>query len=143
MDSRTAAHILDQIGALLQLTGAPRFNARAYRTAAASVLALGVDDLAPLLHSGELKKTPGIGPATIAVIRDLVETGESSYLQRLTEKTPRGLVEMARVPGLGIAKVSLLHSELGVETLDELEEAARDGRLAKVKGFGPKTAERV
>lgn len=143
MDSRTAAHILDQIGALLQLTGAPRFNARAYRNAAAAVLALGADDLGPLLHSGELKKTPGIGPATIAVIRDLVETGESSYLQRLTEKTPPGLVEMARVPGLGVAKVSLLHGELGIETLDELEEAARDGRLAKVKGFGPKTAERV
>ncbi|HUQ47243.1 MAG TPA: DNA polymerase/3'-5' exonuclease PolX [Gemmatimonadaceae bacterium] len=143
MDSRTAAHILDQIGALLQLTGAPRFNARAYRTAAAAVLALGADDLGPLLHSGELKKTAGIGPATLGVIRDLVETGESSYLERLTEKTPRGLVEMARVPGLGIAKVSLLHEALGIETLDDLEEAARDGRLAKVKGFGPKTAERV
>jgi DNA polymerase (family 10) len=143
MDSRTAAHILDQIGALLELTGAPRFNARAYKKAARAIVALGVDDLGPLLHSGELKKTPDVGPATIAVIRDLVETGESSYLQRLTENTPHGLVEMARVPGLGVAKVSLIHRELGIETLAELEEAARDGRLAKVKGFGPKTAERV
>ncbi len=143
MDSRTAAHILDQIGALLQLTGGPRFNSRAYRTAAAAVLALGVDDLGPLLHSGELKKTPGLGPATISVIRELVETGESSYLERLTEKTPAGLVQMARVPGLGTAKVALIHEELGIESLDELEVAARDGRLAKIKGFGPKTAERV
>ena len=143
MDSRTAAHILDQIGSLLQLTGAPRFNARAYQRAAGAVLALGADDLAPLLHSGELKETPGVGPATIGVIKDLVETGESSYLNRLTENVPRGLIEMARVPGLGIAKVSLLHKELGIETLAELEEAARDGRLAKVKGFGVKTAERV
>ncbi len=143
MDSRTAAHILDQISALLDLTGAPRFNARAYRTAAGAILALGADDLGPLLYSGELKKTSGVGPATIAVITDLVETGESGYLQRLQEKTPPGLVEMARVPGLGIAKVSLIHRELGVENLDQLEEAARDGRLAKLKGFGPKTAERV
>jgi DNA polymerase (family X) len=143
VDSRTAAHILDQIGDLLELTGAPRFNARAYQRAARAVLALGADDLAPLLHSGELKKTPGLGPATISVIRELVETGDSSYLERLTQNTPRGLVEMARVPGLGIAKVSLIHRELGVETLEELEEAARDGRLAKVKGFGAKTAERV
>ncbi|MEO7367142.1 MAG: DNA polymerase/3'-5' exonuclease PolX [Gemmatimonadaceae bacterium] len=143
MDSRTAAHILEQIGALLQLTGAPRFNARAYQRAAGAVLALGADDLAPLLHSGELKDTPGVGPATIGVIRDLVETGESSYLTRLTENVPKGLVEMARVPGLGFAKVSLIHKELGVETLADLEEAARDGRLAKVKGFGAKTAERV
>jgi DNA polymerase (family 10) len=143
MDSRTAAHILDQISALLRLTGAPRFTANAYRNAAAAVLALGADDLGPLLHSGELKKTPGLGPATIGVIRDLVETGESSYLNRLTEGTPRGLIEMARVPGLGVAKVGLIHDALGIETLDELEQAARDGRLAKVKGFGPKTAERV
>ncbi|MEO5903511.1 MAG: DNA polymerase/3'-5' exonuclease PolX [Gemmatimonadaceae bacterium] len=143
MDSRTAAHILDQIGALLQLTGASRFNARAYQRAAGAILALGADDLAPLLHSGELKDTPGVGPATIGVIRDLVATGESSYLKKLTEKVPRGLIEMARVPGLGIAKVSVIHKELGVETLADLEEAARDGRLAKVKGFGAKTAQRV
>src|SRR5687768_17290602 len=143
MDSRTAAHVLNQIGSLLELTGAPRFNARAYQKAGRAILALGVDDLAPLLKSGELQKTPNVGLATVAVIRDLIENGESSLLERLNEETPRGLVGMARVPGLGIAKVRLIHSELGVETLEELEKAARDGRLAKIKGFGPKTAERV
>jgi DNA polymerase (family 10) len=143
MDSRTAAHVLNQIGSLLELTGAPRFNARAYQKAGRAILALGADDLGPLLRSGDLQKTPNVGPATIAVIKDLVETGESSYLARLTEDTPRGLVQMARVPGLGIAKVRLIHSELGVETLEDLEKAARDGRLATIKGFGAKTAERV
>jgi DNA polymerase (family 10) len=143
MDSRTAAHVLNQIGSLLELTGAPRFNARAYQKAGRAILALGADDLAPLLKSGELQKTPNVGPATVAVIRDLIENGESSLLERLNEETPRGLVQMARVPGLGIAKVRLIHSELGVETLEDLEKAARDGRLAKIKGFGPKTAERV
>ena len=143
MDSRTAAHVLNQIGSLLELTGAPRFNARAYQKAGRAILALGADDLAPLIKSGELKKTPNVGPATIAVIEDLLENGESSLLARLSEETPRGLIQMARVPGLGIAKVRLIHSELGVETLEELEQAARDGRLAKIKGFGPKTAERV
>lgn len=143
MDSRTAAHVLNQIGALLELTGAPRFNSRAYQKAGRAILALGADDLAPLLRSGRLKQTPNVGPATIAVIQDLVENGESSLLARLSGETPRGLVQMARVPGLGIAKVRLIHSELGVETLDQLEEAARDGRLAKIRGFGPKTAERV
>ena len=143
MDSRTAAHVLNQIGSLLELTGAPRFNARAYQKAGRAILALGADDLAPLIKSGELKKTPNVGPATIAVIEDLLENGESSLLARLSEETLRGLIQMARVPGLGIAKVRLIHSELGVETLEELEQAARDGRLAKIKGFGPKTAERV
>jgi DNA polymerase (family 10) len=143
VDSRTAAHILDQIGDLLELTGAPRFNARAYQRAARAVLALGADDLAPLLHSGELKKTPGVGPATISVIKELIETGESSYLERLAQNVPKGIAEMVRVPGLGIAKAGLVYRELGVENLDDLEKAARDGRLAKVKGFGPKTSERI
>jgi DNA polymerase (family 10) len=143
MDSRTAAHVLNQIGSLLELAGAPRFNSRAYKRAANAVLALGADDLAPLLKSGELKKTPNVGPATLAVVQELVETGESSYLDKLNEGLPSGLLQMIRVPGLGISKATLIHQELGIDTIEELEEAARDGRLAKLPKFGPKTAERV
>jgi DNA polymerase (family 10) len=143
MDSRTAAHVLSQIGSLLELGGAPRFNSRAYQRAARAVLALGADDLAPLLKSGALKSTKDIGPATLGVIRELLETGESSYLNRLQEATPGGLFDLLRVPGLGGSKISMLHEELGVETLDDLEAVAVDGRLAKMKGFGPKTAEKI
>lgn len=143
MDSRSAAHVLTTIGDLLELSRAPRYRARAFQKAARAVLALGAEDLRPLLESGELARTPDVGPATVGIIRDLIETGESSYLARLTEDTPSGLVEMARVPGLGMSKVNLIHRELGVENLEQLEEAARDGRLAKLPKFGPKTAERV
>ncbi|MEO8575201.1 MAG: DNA polymerase/3'-5' exonuclease PolX [Gemmatimonadales bacterium] len=143
MDSRTAAHVLTTIGELLELSRAPGYRARAFQKAARAVLALNADDLRPLLESGELKSTPDVGPATVGIIQDLIETGESSYLNRLTEETPSGLVEMARVPGLGMSKVNLIYKELGVENLDQLEAAARDGRLAKLPKFGPKTAERV
>lgn len=143
MDSRTAAHVLNQIAALLELTRAPRFRSTAFQKSARAVLSLGSDDLSPLLESGELGKVPGVGPATVAIIRDLVETGESTYLDRLALETPRGLIDMARVPGLGIGKVGLIHRELGIETLDDLETAARDGRLARLPRFGPKTAQRI
>jgi DNA polymerase (family 10) len=143
MDSRTAAHVLSQISALLELGGAPRFNARAYEHAARAVLALDADDLTPLYKSGALKDTRGIGPATLSVIRELIETGESSYLDRLREATPGGLFDLLRVPGLGGTKINFIHKELGVETLDDLEAAAVDGRLAKLPRFGPKTAERI
>ena len=143
MDSRTAAHVLSQIGTLLELGGAPRYNARAYERAARAVLALGADDLLSLLKSGELKNTKGVGPATLSVIRELVETGESSYLNRLREATPGGFFDLMRVPGLGGTKISMLHEELGVETLDDLEAVAVDGRLAKLPKFGPKTVERI
>ena len=143
MDTRTAAHILSQIAAFLELNGESAFKSRAYAAAARAVLALDTDDLAPLLHSGALADVPGLGPATLSVVADLVETGDSSLLDRLRESTPEGLIEMLRVPGLGTSKIHRIHEGLGIDTLQELEEAARDGRLATIPTFGPKTAEKV
>ena len=143
MDSRTAAHVLSQIGALLEAKGDQRFKARAYAGAARSLVALDTDDLAPLLDSGELVDTPGIGPATLSVIRELVETGESSYLNRLREGIPEGLLELLRVPGLNAAKIQVIHDALGVQTVEDLERAAQSGRLAELPKFGEKTAEKI
>lgn len=143
MDSRTAAHVLSQIAAFLELAGANKFKARAYQMAARGLLALGVEDLAPLLRSGELASVRGLGPATLAVVRDLVETGESRYLAELRDATPEGLIELTRVPSLSVEKIHKLHAALGISTLAELEEAARDGRLTGLKGWGPKTAARI
>jgi DNA polymerase (family X) len=143
MDSRTAAHVLSEIAALLELRAENRFKSRAYRGAAKAVLALDADDLAPLVKSGELAKVRGIGPATLGVITDLVETGESSYLEQLRTNLPEGIIELMRVPGLGPEKIERLHETLGIASLDDLEAAARDGRLAAVRGFGEKTASRM
>ena len=143
MDPRTAAHVLGQIAAHLELRGESTFKSRAYEQAAAALLGLDTDDLAPLLHGGELARTRGLGPATLAVVRDLVETGESSYLEQLRATTPPGLLDLLRVPGLGTAKIHKLHEALGVDSLESLEQAARDGRVAKLPRYGPKTAEKL
>jgi DNA polymerase (family X) len=143
MDSRTAAHVLSQIGALLEIKGEQRFKARAYAGAARSLVALDTDDLAPLLRSGELAETPGIGPATLAVIRELVETGEASYLNRLREGMPEGLLDLMRIPGLGVAKIKVIHDALGVETVEDLERVAQNGQLEALPKFGKKTAEKI
>ncbi len=143
MDSRMAAHVLSQIGALLNVKGEQKFKARAYAGAARSLIALDTDDLGPLLRSGELADTPGIGPATLSVIRELVETGESSYLNRLREGIPEGLLDLLRVPGLNAAKVQLIHETLGVETVEDLERVAHNGQLAELPKFGKKTAEKI
>ncbi|HEX2601725.1 MAG TPA: DNA polymerase/3'-5' exonuclease PolX [Gemmatimonadaceae bacterium] len=143
MDSRSAAHVLSQIGALLQVKTDQKFKARAYKGAARSLIALDSDDLGPLLRSGELADTPGIGPATLSVVRELVETGESSYLNRLREGMPEGFLDLLRVPGLNLAKVQLIHDELGVDTLEDLERVAQNGRLAELPKFGKKTADKI
>ena len=78
MDSRTAAHILTRIAALVELSGGNRFKARAYEGAANALRSIDTDDLRPLLRSGELAELPGVGPATLSVIRELADTGESA-----------------------------------------------------------------
>ena len=143
MDSRSAAHVLNQIGRLLQLKGEQRFKAKAYQGAARALIALDTDDLGPLLRSGELADTPGIGPATLSVVRDLVETGESRYLNQLSEGMPSGMLDLMRVPGLNAQKIQLIHEELGVNTLDDLERVAQNGQLATLPKFGAKTAEKI
>lgn len=143
MDPRTAAHVLGQIAAHLELRGESTFKARAYEQAATALLGLDTDDLSPLYRSGELARTRGLGPATLSVVRDLVETGESSYLERLRATTPPGLLEVLRVPGLSTARIHKLHEMLGIDSIESLEEAIRDGRVAGLPRYGPKTAQKL
>jgi DNA polymerase (family 10) len=143
LDPRSAAHVLSRIAAYLELHGENKFKARAYETAAKALRGFITDDLAAALESGELAAVRGLGPATLAVVRDLVEHGQSRYLEQLRQTTPEGLLDMLDVPGLTPAKIHAIHDALGIETLDELEAAAGDGRLAKLPRYGKKTADRI
>lgn len=142
IDRAAVARVLEQIAAHLELRGENPFKIRAFRMGARTVTGLSGEPSA-WLDQGTLAATPGIGPAIQGVIRDLVQAGRSTALDELRETTPPGLVEMLRISGLGVAKVRQIHQRLGVESIPELEAAARDGRLASLPGFGPKTAENV
>jgi DNA polymerase (family 10) len=87
--------------------------------------------------------TPGIGKAVGAIIKELVETGQSRYLDELRNQYPPGIFELLRVPGFGLTKIGQVHQELGIGSLDDLEAAAREGRLAKLRGFGAKTQTKI
>jgi DNA polymerase (family 10) len=143
MDSRTASHVLSQIASYLELNGESAFKCRAYAGASAAILALGTDDLAPKLRSGELAALRGLGPATLAVVRDLIETGESRYLEQLRESMPAGLLDMLAIPGMTPARIRQIREALNIETVEELEAAARDGRLTQVPKVGAKTAAKI
>src|SRR6185437_15383901 len=143
IDSRTAAHVLPRIASYLELAGENSFKCRAYLGAAKALRALDADDLAPLYASGELAGLRGLGPATLAVVRDLVETGESRYLEQLRESTPEGLLDMLGVAGMTPARIHQVHEELHIDTVEQLEAAARNGTLGKLKKVGPKTAAKI
>ena len=142
MDKKAVAQTLGQIASFLELKGENTFRVRAFTTAARAVNSLPVE-VDKALADGSLAATRGIGPATLKIVEQLVRAGRSSLLEELREQIPPGLVEMLSVSGLGVAKVRQIHEALGIDSLPELEAAARDGRLAKLPRFGPKTAENI
>lgn len=139
MDSRAVAHLLHEIVALLELQGEDPTVPAPYADAARSLAAADPKPVGELLRRDRRR----FAPEVIEVLEELQETGESTLLDRLRESTPEGLFEMLRVPGLGPSRIRRIHEGLGLDTLQELEEAARDGRLAKLPRFGARTAEQV
>lgn len=130
---------LDEIAALLETQAANPFRVRAYRRAAETLRRLGVPVSQILAAEGPsgLERLPGIGPSLARTIREVVEHGYSPVLERLRGESDAVRL-FASVPGIGYRLAARLHDELGLETLQQLEVAAHDGRLDEIAGFGPK-----
>lgn len=142
IDKRSAAQVLEQIAAFMQLRGENAFRVRAFTTAARVVNSFP-KELDQGLEDGSLAAARGIGPVTLQIISELMKTGRSTLLDELREQIPSGLVEMLEIPGLGVARIRQIHEALGIDSIPELEAAARDGRLARLPRFGPRTAENL
>ncbi|MDZ7631486.1 MAG: PHP domain-containing protein [Gemmatimonadaceae bacterium] len=137
MDSRAAAHVLAEIATLRQLRGEEESGSAAFETASRQLGAHPTRPLTDAILSGSF-------PAVVQqVLDELLRDGSSGLLDDLREETPEGLQEMLRVPGLGPTTIHRVHAGLGVETLQELEDCVRDGRLAALPRFGPRLVERV
>ena len=142
MDRTGVVRVLDQIASLLELKGENPFRVRAFRTAARTISS-GTGDLTAALDDGSLAAARGIGPAILQIVTDLVRHDRSRVFEELRDEVPPVLLEMLAISGLGVAKVRLIHEQLGIDSLTELEDAARDGRLARLPGFGSRSAENV
>ncbi|MEW5707364.1 MAG: DNA polymerase/3'-5' exonuclease PolX [Pseudomonadota bacterium] len=137
------AAMFGEIADLLEIQGANPFRVRAYRNAARTVEGLG-RDLAALVKAGEdLTELPGIGEDLAAKIKEAVETGRLAFLDRLHKELPPAITELLKIPGLGPKRVKALYHDLGVQTLEQLARAARDGRIRELPGFGAKTEEKI
>jgi DNA polymerase (family X) len=138
------AQVLERIAGLLDAQGANEHRVRAYREGAERVRNAN-ESLAGLVRQGEemrLLEMPGIGEGLGNLIFEYVRTGRSGLLERLQgEVAPEEL--FAQIPGIGPELARQISTELNVHTFQELEQAAHDGRLARVEGFGPKRVEMV
>jgi DNA polymerase (family X) len=137
--NREIAQKLREVSLLLEEQGANRFRIQAYRTAADRLerLEVPVSQIAEQQGTDGLQALPGIGVSLARSIHTLVVTGRLPMLDRLRgHMDPIAL--LTSVPGLGSALAHRLHDDLHIETLEQLEMAAHDGRLADIEGVGPK-----
>lgn len=142
MSKDDVADALDEIGTLLELKGENAFRTNAYHNAARLVQQL-TGDLAQMVADGTLAEVRGIGDALSQKITTLVTTGKLPYLEELRASVPEGLVTMLRLPGLGPKKVKALHDLLKIDTIEKLKAACESGEVAKQKGFGKKTQDKI
>jgi DNA polymerase (family 10) len=133
------ARNLEEIADLLAVQGANRFRIRAYRTAAQSINTLPHDVASMVTEGADLTDLPGIGKDIAGKIQELVETGSLAQLEELRQDTSPDLANLLNVSGLGAKRVRTLHETLGISSLKELQQAAREGRVREVPGFGAKT----
>lgn len=142
MNRDAVRQVFEQIAASLAIKGDNPFRIRAFENAARAV-ADYAGDFDEAVRTGTLVEVDGIGKGTLEIVRELSQSGRSGLLDELREQVPPGLVEMLRIPGLGVTKVRQIHEGLHVDSLAELEAVAADGRLAALPRFGEKTADRV
>jgi histidinol phosphatase-like PHP family hydrolase len=130
------ARTLVEIADLLEIKAENPFKIRAYRTAAETI----TDEERPLagMPPAERLALPGIGKDLAAKLTELIDTGSIRYHQQLLEEFPPTILDLLRLQGVGPKTVARLYGELGVRTLEELEQAARDGRIRRMQGMGLK-----
>ncbi len=141
MDNQSLARIFEEIADILEIKSENPFKIRAYRNAA-DVIGTWPDTVAGLADT-DLRTLPGVGKDLASKIREIADTGRSTYHAELLAEFPPTLLDLLRLQGLGPKTVALLHRQLGISTLDDLERAARDGRLHDIRGMGTRKEELI
>jgi DNA polymerase (family 10) len=135
LDASAVAKLLAEFGQRNALRGGNPYRARAYRRAAESLLAL-TTPLSDLIAQDRLRDIPGVGTAIADIIRKLHATGSHPALDAMRKEIPEGVLDMLTIPGLRPDRVAKIYKELGIGSIEELEQAATEGRLKGIKGLG-------
>ncbi len=137
------ARIFDELADLLEIDDANPFRVRAYRNAARTIRGLGREVGEMVARGDDLTRLPAIGKDLAGKIEEILRSGRCSTLEKLYKRVPPSLEALLAIPGLGPKRVKVLYRELGIRTLEQLEQAARQGRLDELPGFGPKTQRHI
>jgi len=144
MQNPDIARLFDEVADLLEIQDANPFRVRAYRNAARTIRDFP-EPLADLVRAGtkDLTDIAGIGDDLAEKITEIVTKGELALRKQLAAKLPAGLLDLLRIPGLGPKRVKLLYKKLKVKSASDLSNALDQGKIQKLKGFGPKIEEKM
>lgn len=135
------AAALNEIADLMQIGGRDRFRVLAYRRAADEISAMGKDILS--IDAADLAKVRGIGKAIAQKIEEFAATGSMAKLEQMRSEVPSGLRQMTSLPGVGPRTAALLHAQLGISSIAELERAVSQQAVRQIRGLGAKTEESI
>ena len=136
------ARLFHDIGDMLEVKGELVFKTVAYHRAADAIGRSPVDLMAAY-RAGTPPRIPGVGAAIGDKLAELARTGHLAFYDRLAAEVPPGLVELLRIPGLGPKTVRQIYGELGIETMEDLRQAAEAGTLRSLRGLTAKTEQLV
>lgn len=139
------AGVLESIGDMLGLKGENPFRVRAYQRAAQTIQAMS-EDVEGMYRTGgtdALEEIPGIGEDLAGKIAELIDTGAVAYLAELQRDVPAGLLDVARIQGMGPKRTTFVWKKFKVESVEDLEKLARSGKLTDQPGWGEKSVQNV
>ncbi len=135
------AKILYEIADLLEIQNV-QWKPQAYRKAAQSVESCS-EDVATLVKEKRLHELPGVGEHIAKKIEELVTIGKLDYLEKLKKEIPIDVESLFQIEGLGPKKIKFLYQKLKIRTIEDLKDAAEQGKLRKLHGFGEKTEQHM
>ena len=143
MKNTAIAKVFQDMADLLELKGENVFKIRAYQRAARTFEHLP-KEIEVILQEGEdLQTIPGVGEAIAKKTIELVNTGKLRVYEELKAEFPEGITTLLEIPGIGPKTANRLSNELGVKSVDDLEQAVKDGRVAGLFRLGDKTADNI
>lgn len=142
VNNREVAKIFQSIADLLEIKGEAIYRILAYRRASDAVRSLG-QSIEAVWRDGRLEEIPGVGKAISEKIDELLRTGRLEFYEKLTTEIPPGLIDLLRVGDVGPKKAARFWKELGITSLNDLEAAAKAGKLRSLRGMGVRSEKRI
>jgi len=142
MENHRIADIFDEIADVLELKDESVFRIRSYRRGARAIRDLP-EDVKTIAESGELIKVPGIGKSLAEKVDEVLATGTAEFYEKIKKAPEYQLLPLLGIPGLGPKHVMQFYRVLGIASVDDLENAARAGRLHDLERVGEKLEEKI